>query len=67
MPNFNKNKETINDKNKDDNQELLEEKQIQSFLNEITIFENLHMYKNKIKLGMSKIPWKKSKHSYNPH
>ena len=73
LPNLNKNKEsnrkrqiTINDNNKDDEQEILEEKQIQSVLNDITIFENIHMNKNKIKVGMNKNPWDRSKHSYNP-
>ena len=73
LPNLDKNKETnrkiqifINDNNKDDDQELLEEKQIQSVLNDITIFENINMNKNSKKIGKNKNPWDRNKHSYNP-
>ena len=56
LPNLNKSKKIdkkrtfyFNDNNKDDDQELQEEKRIQSALNNIQIFENIHMGKNKKK------------------
>ena len=73
LPNLNKNKKidrkkqfNYNDNNKDDDQELQEEKRIQSALNNIKIFENIHMSKNKKKMGPnSKNPWDEINYIYN--
>ena len=73
LPSLNKNKKSDrkilffnNDNNKDDDQELQEEKRIQSVLNNIKIFENIHMNKNKKKLGPNiKNPWDEINYIYN--
>ena len=69
LPNLNKttnDRNMNNDNNKDDDQKLQEEKQIQSALDDIKIFENIHMNKNKIKIGINKKnPWDRHGYIYN--
>ena len=77
LPNLHKNNKAIdkkrqlfNDMNKDNEQELQDEKQIQSALNDIKIFENIHMNKNKKKFVGPNIknPWDKIGYIYtNEH
>ena len=55
----------FNDNNKENEQEL-EEKQIQSVLNDIKIFENIHMKKNTKKISNSnRNPWDKINYIYD--
>ena len=72
FPNLNKKlvdkrRQFYNDINKDNEQEIQDEKQIQSALNDIKIFENIHMNKNKKKFigPNSKNPWDKIGYIYN--
>ena len=73
LPNLNniqtnekKRREFYENKKKNKEEELAEEKQIQSVLNEIKIFENIHMKKNKKKLNINtRNPWDKGNYIYN--
>ena len=72
LPNLNKTqikdrkKKLLYNNNKSNEEELAEEKQIQSVLNEINIFENIHMKKN-IKYSNNNFhnPWDKNNYIYN--
>ena len=70
LPNLNKNKkdrrQILNNDTKDNEQEIQEEKQIRSVLDDIKIFENLHMSKNPKKMGItSKNPWDRTDYIYS--
>ena len=70
LPNLSKiqsdRKQIFNNDAKENEQEIQEEKQIQSVLNDIKIFENIHMKKNIKKIGMNiKNPWDRTNYIYN--